>query len=199
VFTYPAGDWRKQINKLFRFGVVSWSRLRKRIIHEFGPIQYIQTWEVHKSGVPHVNVVISNQSIFESARWNLRALKRDWLEPAVVGSGFGKISYMRPIYDKSGMAGYLTKLCRELTGATVKDQVPVNAPPHFRRLRASRGLLAPRHKQTSYTGRIVQSPLPQRQACGKMVNGVDPGWLQERLLLEEMECLQQRQLPLFST
>src|SRR5262245_30225082 len=60
VFTYPKREW-PLVSQLFRFGYVSWSRMRKRFVKEWGPIKYIQSWEVHKSGYPHVNVVISNQ------------------------------------------------------------------------------------------------------------------------------------------
>ena len=58
------------------------------------------------------------------------------------------------------MAGYLTKLARELTGAGVKSQVPVNAPRHFRRIRASAKLLPPRKKNPDITGILHKMPLP---------------------------------------
>lgn len=60
------------------------------------------------------------------------------------------------------MAGYLVKLARELTGSARKDQVPVDAPSHFRRLRASRGLLPAAFTGSGeYTGEMRQKPKEQ--------------------------------------
>jgi len=58
----------------------------------------------------------------------------------------------------SGMAGYLTKLSRELVDANGKGQIPYDAPPHFRRLRASRGVLPKPHK-SNLTGWLVTLPM----------------------------------------
>jgi hypothetical protein len=55
------------------------------------------------------------------------------------------------------MAGYLVKLARELVGADNKSQIPWDAPPHFRRLRATRGLLPPVHK-SGMCGYLVFTP-----------------------------------------
>jgi len=169
--------------------------MRKRFVKEWGPIKYIQSWEVHKSGRPHVNVVISNQALHYAACNTPWCLKTEWLEPTLLEVGFGSICHMKPVYNREGMAGYLLKFLKELTGASKKGQIPVNAPKGFRRLRASKGLLPKRKKDPDWTGRLVKSPLPETPASGVIVNGVDPGWLQERLLLEEMECLQQAPLP----
>jgi hypothetical protein len=66
--------------------------------------------------------------------------------------------------EANAMAGYLVKLARELTGAAVKDQVPVNAPSHFRRLRASQGLLPPPYKNPEITGALHLEPLEAVEA-----------------------------------
>jgi hypothetical protein len=155
VLTYPARDW-PDLDKLFRFGVVSWARLRKRLGRAYGKVPYIQTWEVHKSGYPHANVCISNAKLQAAA-----ARERDFDDPGFLkghaeASGFGWKCYAEPIRDGAAMAGYLTKLGLELAGAAKKNQVPVNAPPHFRRIRASRGMLAPRFKDHNVTGKIYK-------------------------------------------
>lgn len=196
VLTYPHRDWPR-VGQLFRFGLVSWARFRKRIVREFGPMKYIQTWEVHRSGYPHVNVVVSNEWFHWRARVENVAFIREWLRPAVKECGFGKELFVTPVYNAAGMAGYLTKLARELTGASVKNQVPVNAPRHFRRLRASKGLLPKRFKTTEFTGRIIPTPLPKSPPSGEMVNADIPAWLKERLAREEIECLQQPHLQHF--
>jgi hypothetical protein len=69
------------------------------------------------------------------------------------------------------MAGYLVKLAKELTGAQAKkgDQAPLHAPRHFRRIRASRGLLPAQAKGAGewtgalVRGRIVREPTAARR------------------------------------
>lgn len=164
VLTYPRGPWpRKRMSELFRFGLVSWSRLRKRLKTEIGDFGYIQTWEVHRDKYPHVNIALTNLHALRYSRQDSRmkdSWKQTWLEPNAMACGFGGICCHKPIRDEVGMAGYLTKLSMELTGAAKKDQVPVNAPRHFRRLRASRGMLPPRAKSEEYTGKLVRERLP---------------------------------------
>lgn len=157
VFTYPHKEW-PDVTKLFRFGLVSWARLRKRFIRQFGNIKYIQTWEKHKSGYPHVNVVISNAIFQKTAAKERNYNFPKFLSPMVEECGFGWKCYAEPIKSAERMAGYITKLGLELTGATVKNQVPVNAPRHFRRIRASRGVLPKRYKNDEVTGMIVRVP-----------------------------------------
>lgn len=74
-----------------------------------------------------------------------------------VAVGFGFRTWVEPLRPGAELtlAGYLTKLSRELTGAGFKDQVPVNAPPHFRRLRASRKLLPKPFHRKGWTGILV--------------------------------------------
>lgn len=170
VLTYPARDWpKKELDKLFRFGVKSWGSLRKRLIKDNGPIKYIQTWEIHKSGYPHVNVVIANKTIQTHAaeadrRRDFSAPMEEWLKgpftQSIIESGFGKQFHLSALRNRDKIAAYMVKLARELTGATVKNQTPVNAPRNFRRLRASVGLLPPRQSSDEFTGQINRYPLP---------------------------------------
>ena len=112
---------------------------------------------------PHVNIALTNVNMLRYSREDKRmkdSWKRSWLEPAAVACGFGPICHLGPIQGTERMAGYLTKLARELTGAAIKNQIPVNAPRHFRRLRASRGMLPPRMKSAEYTGKLVREKMP---------------------------------------
>ncbi len=168
VLTYPS-EIAADTDCLFRWGVKHWSKLRKRIVYEFDAIKYIQTWEVHKSGKPHVNVLISNQALYNACLSNHRWVKQKWLEPALVETGWGPISWLSPKDNVEQMAAYLTKLARELTGAGVKDQVPMNAPRHFRRIRASRNTLPKRHKDPTLTGKLVEMPIAEKPGHGKTV------------------------------
>lgn len=138
--------------KVFRGAIDQWAKLRKRLIREFGDIKYIQTWEVHRSGWPHVHIAISNVDIFNLAtdkpRVNFRKLIRDHAVPC----NFGFIGWLERLKSKAAMAGYLVKLARELTGRGKDFQIPVNAPHHFRRLRASVRLLPPVLKDPDISG-----------------------------------------------
>lgn len=158
VLTYAQRDWPSQ-SALYRAGIHHWSSLRKRLIRRYGKMAYIQTWEQHKSGYPHVNVLIGNQSLYAASALDWRALRRDDLIPMAVDCGFGPRLWVEPMRSADAMAGYLTKLARELTGAGGKDQTPMSAPSHFRRLRASQGLLPPPLKDDEITGRLVQAPI----------------------------------------
>jgi hypothetical protein len=76
--------------------------------------------------------------------------------------GFGWQCYADILSGQAGgLAGYLAKKAQELVGASTKpgDQIPYDAPRHFRRLRASRGCLPPVAKG-EYTGQLVFGPLP---------------------------------------
>lgn len=160
ILTYPHREW-PDVSKLFKFGVVSWSRLRKRLNREFGKILYIQTWEVHRSMYPHVNVVVSNDDLHARASKDFFQLKSEVLEPMAEDCGFGFVKWCEPLIDQARMAGYITKLGLELTGSHHKNQTPVNAPKHFRRIRASRGLLPKRAKDDTITGQLFKLSSPQ--------------------------------------
>jgi ribosomal protein S8 len=153
---------------LFRFGVKAWGKLRKQLIADHGPIKYIQTWEIHRSQYPHANVVIANKSLqLEAAEADRRRTfsmpqskwSKGYFTQLLQDCGFGKQFRLTAMRSREDTARYLVKLANELTGAAVKDQVPVNAPPHFRRLRASVHLLPPRRSSDEFTGQIVRMPL----------------------------------------
>jgi hypothetical protein len=70
--------------------------------------------------------------------------------------------------DQDAMCGYLVKTAKELIGAAGKNQIPINAPRHFRRLRASRGLLPPVHRNPDITGMMVFAELPSPSSFGEI-------------------------------
>lgn len=174
VLTYPHRAWDGKRADLFRFGVVSWARLRKRLTYVYGPIEYIQTWEIHQSGYPHVNVAISNWAFHTIVRNDDCPENPPFLQELAEPCGFGPQCWATPLYDNSGMAGYLVKLALELHGHSHKDQTPVNAPRNFRRLRASRGLLPPRFHNDKITGRLYTTPIESFAALAEGVL-VGPG------------------------
>lgn len=164
VLTFAQRDWKSTWQQA-KEGVYLWAKLRKRFVRAFGKMAYIQTWERHQKKGMHVNVALSNVRIAEHVSGLSSPDRFRWLIVNGAEVGFGRICWAEPLrHDDDTMAGYLTKLSRELTGAGPKNQIPVDAPSHFRRLRASRGLLPPPFK-SEYTGRLVQGPLHCFQAC----------------------------------
>jgi hypothetical protein len=155
VFTFPQST--KRLDKeAFTSGCRKWAMMRKRMQREFGDFKYIQTWEIHKTGWPHVNCLVSNESLHRQATENYRKIRRKFFIPANVAIGFGRRIWVEPMKHSRHIAGYLTKLGLELVGAQHKCQIPVNAPPHFRRIRASVGLLPKRIKDESKTGQLFK-------------------------------------------
>lgn len=155
VLTYPHRDYAN-VDDLFRAGKDQWNLLRKRLNRQYGKFLYIQTWEVHKDLYPHVNVTISNQKLYrEAVEWG-RHENPKWLQSHAIPSGFGKQCWAEPIRNSERMAGYLVKLGLELTGQAVKNQTPINAPRHFRRIRTSKGLLPKREKNPDITGQLFR-------------------------------------------
>lgn len=154
----------------YRDGGRRWNRLRSALHRRWGKIEYVQTWEQHKTGYPHLNTAIYNKRMLDyctvegcdhvkrvgrSVRLcdGYAQLRREYRELAE-RAGFGRVLWLEPVRDQERMAGYLVKLAREITGAAQKDQTPTRAPRHFRRLRASRGLLPKVHKNEAITGEL---------------------------------------------
>lgn len=183
VLTYRRRDW-PDLRQLFRDSVKHFYSFRKRLERVIDPFKYIQTWEITQKGTPHVNVAISSRKLVDlieregtwvpdgrrklGKRWNWFSVKESWkatvLEPMQTASGFGSVSTLEPMTDSDRMAGYMTKLARELVGAGGKSQIPLNAPTHWRRLRASQHTLPPRAKNPELTGKLEFSIHPELAA-----------------------------------
>lgn len=156
--TYPRKDWPDR-TALFRFGVVSWARLRKRLTYHFGALAYVQTWEAHQSGYPHCHLAVQNGDLWDAVGPGHASAPRWWFRDHCVACGFGRQCDISQARNKKAISSYLTKLGLELSGASVKNQIPIEAPPHFRRIRASRGLLPKRVKDETMTGVLLNSPI----------------------------------------
>jgi len=147
----------KELNyQTFRDGVIHWSRLRKKLIYYFGDIKYIQTWEVHRTGWPHVHIAMSNVAIYKLCSAEKTQNFNYLISGHAQDAGFGERGSIDRLRGRTGLSAYLTKLASELVDGSVKSQIPVNAPPHFRRLRASRGLLPPVKRNEDYTGELLE-------------------------------------------
>ena len=112
-----------------------------------------------------------------------KRVRSRWLEPNARACGFGMRTWLEPVRDEGAMAAYTVKLAGEMGKAC---QVPLNAPRHYRRLRASHGLLPPRPKNPDITGRLTRkeveevehwdlSPLPAYQGRPTLLDMAEPG------------------------
>jgi hypothetical protein len=178
----PKAYW--SVWEAYREAGSNWNNhLREAIRHRAGKFQYLQTWEQHRSGWPHANVILSGEQLrdwveslgvvdgeTEAAGGRARRTRfpvgfRDWLVEAAKRAGFGGVVWAEIIEtaNPDSVAGYLTKLARELTGApggAKGEQSPTMAPRKFRRIRASRGLL-PKPLATSASSRKFTGTLSQ--------------------------------------
>jgi len=139
-------------------------RLRQRLEHGWGRMTYLQTWERTRRGWPHMNLLLRSDEL----EGHVRGLKnrhrwidegghgagrlahwtpwRRWLASAAPACGFGRRVWVEVVDSPESMAAYLVKVAEEFSRSQFKagDQRPLGAPRHFRRMRASRGLLPPR-------------------------------------------------------
>jgi hypothetical protein len=175
-----------------------WSRLRKRLIREWGALRYVAVVERHASGFPHLNVILINPRLGSACRGDgWKAVRSGWLREALVDCDFGPISWLEPVRSRAAISTYVAKLAGEIGKAS---QVPLEAPPHFRRLRASRGLLPPPPSPSAdLTGRFIKLackeidtlgllPLPAFAGTPRLMDraeaGAEDGWYQ---VLDEVE------------
>lgn len=153
VLTYPLSQY-DDIKKLYSWGVKHWSKLRKRLVFRYKELKYIQIWEVTRKGVPHCHMAVSCQLLHEACGRDPINNFHRLMQTAAVECGFGEIGWCEKIKSRVGMSQYLLKLEKELTGKAKGTQIPIDAPPHFRRLRASVRLLPPILKDPEITGAL---------------------------------------------
>lgn len=163
--TFDPARW-KDADSAWRHSRDCWKRLRDRLAYRYGlgrgrnrqaaRVVYVQTWEQHKNGWPHVHALVYCESMAEDVRrrgafWKageqrmVHRWQKQVLQEDAVAAGFGwRCDVDFPRKDRGSVAGYLVKLASELTRSDSKsDQAPIAAPKGFRRLRATPHFLAP--------------------------------------------------------
>lgn len=169
VLTFDPKAWDSSWSCYSGAGELWDKRLRRRLERSYGKLDYVQTWERHTGArqFPHMNILMTGPGLREAVleqgierRWDARGAhgkgrwcrfpkwRTTWLAKVAPQCGFGQRVWAEPVENAGEMAAYLTKAAHDLAGARWKDgdQTPIGAPPHFRRFRASRGLLPPRAK-----------------------------------------------------
>lgn len=187
--TFDPAKWR-DMHAAWSAAGSCWKDLRDALAYEYGvgagrgrrkaTIVYVQTWEQHKSGWPHVHALVHCPAIArdvrrlgsyagKDARSGEERLFWRWgskvLRPRAVSAGFGHVVDVQfPRKESEALAGYLVKIAAELTGSHAKDQRPVEAPRGFRRLRATPKFLAPIAKASGeWAGAMIAAPIEHVQ------------------------------------
>jgi hypothetical protein len=135
------------------------SRLRRSLRHRFGAFESIVTWERHRSGLPHANVLLELEP-FEAELGKLRRRTvdgrervyppalRSWMRTQAMAAGFGRVFHLEVAEPRSAALGcYVAKLSRELMASAAKGptgQAPLNRPRGFRRFSATQHTLPAR-------------------------------------------------------
>lgn len=134
--------------------------------------KWIQVVEAHKSGWPHVNLLIHHPQLAQyvqdhyEEQLNLghsetssKLLFDDILNHATA-CDWGTRSTVERVRSKDAMAGYIAKLAAyadEHIGELAKlTQAPTNAPIKFRRVRSGKGFLPPCRKNPNWTGVLTR-------------------------------------------
>jgi hypothetical protein len=138
VLTLPAEARRSTIWRRYRRAGELWDgALRHRLRRRYGAIRYVQTWEAHADGTPHVNIVLGGDQLLEHVeelgdgperrhpyldrpvrvpRW------RAWWLSQARECGFGKVGWVERLWSRDlddrdprdGLAAYMTKLAHGL-------------------------------------------------------------------------------------
>lgn len=153
--------------------------------------QWVATVEAHRSGWPHVNLVLWSP---ELANWistetaekvadgltaqDARFVSRQ-LADIVTGSGWGLISTAERARSAEESLGYICKTAGkvdESIGELAKlSQLPTNAPFRFRRIRSGKGFLPPRKSNPATTGTLVRRRLYEGTRMAEPLHSiVDP-------------------------
>jgi hypothetical protein len=146
-----------------------WQSLRQWIERHYGRVGYVGTIEQHRSGWPHLNLIIANEKFAEAIRASAKPDGKapHWLKSPAVRCGFGYQAWAEPPRDVQQLAGYIVKLAHRetLTGEVTKlSQLPLMAPPGTRRLRSSWRFLPPAHKGTGeWTGELVRHSVAEAE------------------------------------
>ena len=170
---YSGRPWL-DVNQAYRsLGQMS-ERLLKRLRREWSePLRaWIAVVEAHRSGWPHVNMMLYAPALATELRRNrtlkLEAGATERESELISGAllehaqavGWGPQSTASAARDKDAVAAYGVKLAG-MHDASVGEvakitQAPTMAPARFRRLRSAKGFLPPRRTDPNITGTLVR-------------------------------------------
>lgn len=136
--------------------------------------RWVSTVEAHKSGWPHLQLMMYVPEEWAEEMRNDEGLTmlQGWFAEAATAVGWGRRGTVDVARSMDSVAGYLTKTAgahEASVGEVAKlTQLPLNAPSRFRRLRSGKGFLPPRCKGKK-TGTLVR-----RRYCEDGTPQVEP-------------------------
>lgn len=154
----------RALSSMTRNFLASLKRLAAREGWDWHPSHWVGTVESHKSGRPHLNLLIVSRGLAAHLRAERErtGLPFPWFRGAILeaaeGAGWGRKSAGADARDVKALAGYLAKLAGGDKGAgeiAKLTQAPLASPPKTRRLRSGRGFLPPAMKNDGLTGAVV--------------------------------------------
>lgn len=164
----------------------AWTRFRHALKHRFGYDEFLIVFEISvRAKALHIHGIVRSKRLAsvlalqpgERPQFSTcpktgkpkrlptageRGIWKTWLKPTAIKCGFGFKCDISAVNDQAAMNGYLVKssnISGELSQTNSKDQLPIDAPKGFRRVRASRGFLVPKTKNEEVTGRLIQRPV----------------------------------------
>jgi hypothetical protein len=156
-----------KLSEKFRRRLERWSDAKGWKFHRSA---WAAVVEAHRSGWPHVNVLVYHPELAallraesEALDGRAKVLVRGEFSALVQASGWGRESTADAARSLDAIAGYVSKLCGlsdACAGEVAKiTQAPLRAPVRFRRLRSGKGFLPPRRKNPNVTGTLVRRQL----------------------------------------
>jgi hypothetical protein len=171
----PFHDTHEAYRGLQKMSQRFFEELRREILrHGWPPLekQWVSTVECHRTGWPHMNILIWHPDLANWLREERRArlsesmtqresiLVSRWLLDITTRTGWGLQSTAEAARCADTVASYITKLAgdqdRTLGEVAKLSQLPVMAPLRFRRIRSGRHFLPPREKGEGYTGTLIR-------------------------------------------
>lgn len=152
-----------------------WAQFRHELKRIYGYDHFFLAFEVSvRAKALHIHAIVRSKKLYAEVQHapgemvfkgkpSLGAGRvwKDWLKPTALACGFGFKCDVSAVRDHGAMSGYLVKssgISGELSQADSKDQLPIDAPKGFRRIRSSKGFLVPKLKNEDVTGELIQRP-----------------------------------------
>jgi hypothetical protein len=157
VLTFDRADW-PSAQAAYAGMWRPWATLVQRLRRDVGSVAYVATVEAHRGadGWPHLHAILVSEGLVARAR---ESGFKSWWKTRAVSAGYGYITSCEVARDAQAVAGYVAALAGGPLASEIAKtgQLPLQAPPHFRRVRSSQGFLPPaRVSAGGWTGTIIR-------------------------------------------
>lgn len=154
VLTLSRSAHKRDIKKNYAKWAENWKKLLRKVTQWVGKVTYVSVLEMHASGQPHANILITSDFLSGASEAELKLFKR-WLKDTAPAHQFGWRLHFQPISRDQipHVAKYSASLgvCKSngagaagIAGEMSKAaQLPTFAPRGTRRIRATQKFLPP--------------------------------------------------------